>query len=103
MQTVSISTILSQEIAFLPLIQQQQVLDYVRQLKETVHNPTITSQITEATTSKTTHKTLPTYISRPPAKVADLEKFVGMFSKEDLEIMSQVIEENCGRVDFEDW
>lgn len=95
MQTIPISTILSQEIAFLPLIQQQQVLDYVRQLKETVHKPIISSKIID--------KTLPPYISRPPAKVADLEKFVGMFSKSDLEIMSQVIEEDCGRVDLEDW
>lgn len=85
MQTVSISTILSQEITFLTLAQQQHVLDYVRQLKETGHNP--------ATTSKITNKVLLPYIGRPPTKVTVLEEFVGMFSEEDVAIMLQVMEE----------
>lgn len=107
MQTIPISTILSQEIAFLPLIQQQQVLDYVRQLKAKVQNSAITSKITdEPFRAKTEEQSeaLPAHIVGKPMRLAEFrEKFAGIFSKEDLTIMSQVIAEDCGRIDLESW
>ncbi len=63
-------------ISYLPYNLQKQVLNYVKQLKKT-------------------------HVNKAFGK--NLLNYAGSISKEDLEIMSEVIEKDCGQVDLNEW
>ncbi len=63
-------------ISYLPSNLQKQVLNYVRELKKT-HETGIAGK--------------------------SLLNFAGSIAEEDLKIMSEVIEKDCGRVDLNEW
>ncbi|QTA81670.1 Uncharacterized protein dnl_40130 [Desulfonema limicola] len=63
-------------INYLPYNLQKQVLNYVKQLKKTYENRMLGKS---------------------------LLNFAGSISKEDLKIMTEVIEKDCGQVDLNEW